>query len=208
MNNKQSWHVVTRNILCINLWLLTNVKEETVNMVPCKALPKKLFRASLSFQAQYLMLAACTGDQRTRSFYIKDDLLRRKIKAPALYSYLGGGSANWCLKLPTAVFGKALPKQQLCICSRGQYTGKCQRTKPTMAWNALLNPIYYPSEIRAKLQEAHNPLELHGKCCMPRNISFSLFVCFFCCCCFWGERVFGFQFTTINIWLNNCKWME
>lgn len=87
---------------------------------------RKLFQASVLLPAQYLMSAAYTGDQGTRNFYIKGDLLRKKIKEPDLYSRLGRGSSHRYLTLRTAVFDKALPKQQLCICSRGQHTGKCQ----------------------------------------------------------------------------------
>lgn len=72
------------------------------------------------------MSAAWTGDQGTRNFYIKGDLLRKKMKEPDLYSRPGGGPSHGGLKLPTAVFDKALPKQQLCICSHGQHPGKCQ----------------------------------------------------------------------------------
>lgn len=132
------------------------------------------------FQAQYLMSAACTGDQRTRSFYIKGDLLRKKIKEPDLYSQLGGGSAHRCLKLPTAAFDKALPKQQLCICSRGPYTGTCQtHDKAHSGLECTSQPDLQSQRDPGEGARGPNPLELHGKCCMPMNISIFILFIFF-----------------------------
>lgn len=133
------------------------------------------------------MSAAWTGDQGTRNFYIKGDLLRKKMKEPDLHSRLGGGPSHGGLKLPTAVFIKLFPSSSSASAHTVSTQGSAKHTtKTTMAWNALLNLIYNPNEIRGELQEVHNPLELHVKFCMPMHISIFFF----------GERVYSFPFTS------------
>lgn len=127
-------------------------------MAPCKALPS--FSGISRFQAQYLKPAVCTGDQRTRSFYIKGDLLRKKIKEPDLYSQRGGGSATDAENCPPQLLVKLFPSSSSASAHLVRTQGSAKhRTKPTMAQNALLNLIHNPSEVQEEVQEVHKPLE-------------------------------------------------